>query len=122
MIQSIQILKKLRKKKDIEEAKYVWTKHGRISDNVKTDNDILVIEPFNRESIGTYQCLAFNLDNGKLVLRRINLNAENKAKPMTKPVSDVSDRIQISVLSDQNEFVRGGTVRLKCFIGDFFYL
>ena len=77
----------------------------------------MIIEPFTRESIGTYQCFAFNLETGKQVFRRINLNGDSKPKSIHKPLFDVSERIEITSISDSKDFVRGGTVRLKCFIG-----
>ena len=84
--------------------------NGSFTNNVKIENDLLVIEPFTDENIGIYQCLAYNLKLNLHAIRRVNLNT-------TQNIFDVSKRIKIDVIS--NELKRNETIIIECSIGNF---
>ena len=67
------------------------------------------MQPFVKDHIGIYKCMAFNHMNEE-VSKRIHVNVETKKKT----VEDVSNKIAIKILSSVEEFRNDGTIKLKC--------
>lgn len=105
---------KLRCISDIENAVYSWSILNRtLPSNVMADDDLLVLDPFTRESAGVYRCLAYNHELNQQASRRININVDSKPKKTV----DLSDRIKIDMVSSIDEMKIGGNVKLKCHVG-----
>ena len=68
------------------------------------------------DNIGIYQCLAFNSELNKFVTRRINLNTFSKLN-REKKILDFSDRINIKILSDENQIKKNGKLTIECSVG-----
>lgn len=85
-------------------------------ENAHISDSLLTLDPFTKEKIGMYQCLAYNLDLNLQVSRRINLNAENKFNKEPTDL-DISDRISIEVLSGKKSFRKNGNISLQCTVG-----
>ena len=102
---------KLKCLSDFQNVIYEWIKlNDSVSKNTKMENDILILEPFNKENAGVYRCKATNLDTNQELTKRININID--ARP--KPLIDLSDKLKIELLSKPNELTKGGIVKLKC--------
>lgn len=85
--------------------------------NTRVENEILTLEPFARDHIGTYKCTARNLylSSQTEISKRIHINVESKKKR----VVDVSNKIAINILSSVDDYKDGGTIKLKCTLSKF---
>ena len=101
----------------IDKALYEWSLINKtFSPNVRITGNVLILEPFLKENVGVYRCLAFSAHTGEHVSRRISINIEAAGeRELSKPpVLDISSKLQVRVVSGPEQNRRGGSVVLRC--------
>ncbi|RNA33969.1 basement membrane-specific heparan sulfate proteoglycan core -like [Brachionus plicatilis] len=100
---------------DIEKASYKWLAvNETLAENVRVDNDILELKPFTKKNGGVYRCVASNSLLNQQASRRIKISIENGPKKS----KDLSNMIQIDLVTNPLEMKIGNTINLKCTIDD----